>query len=108
MFIFINYFMKRWLEDCRVVNYLMAYLLRKSKMESQESTFTCLSCRVGFPTSEGQRQHYKTDWHRYNLKRKIAGMVPVTAENFRERSAAAQKEQEQEQQKQVSPKRGIL
>lgn len=59
------------------------------------TTFTCLACRVGFSSSETQREHYKTDWHRYNLKRKIAGMVAVSAENFRERVTAQQvKEQE--------------
>lgn len=29
-----------------------------------------------------QRDHYKTDWHRYNLKRKIAGLPPVSVEGF--------------------------
>lgn len=51
---------------------------------------------MGFATSEGQRQHYKTEWHRYNLKRKIAGMVPVSADNFRERVAAQQEKEAKE------------
>ncbi len=29
-----------------------------------------------------QRQHYKTDWHRYNLKRKFLELPPVTKEDF--------------------------
>jgi len=44
--------------------------------------------------AELQKAHYKTEWHRYNLKRKVAELPPVTAENFKER-AAAQKEQQQ-------------
>ncbi len=56
--------------------------------------FTCLSCRVGFSSNDAQRQHYKTDWHRYNLKRKIAGMIPVSADNFRERVAAQERDKE--------------
>ena len=47
--------------------------------------FTCISCRVVFRDAESQRGHYKSDWHRYNLKRKVAEMPPVTAENFQER-----------------------
>lgn len=66
-----------------------------------EASFTCLACRVGFPTSEGQRQHYKTEWHRYNLKRKIAGMIPVSADNFRERVASQQQEKDKEASKEV-------
>ena len=47
--------------------------------------FTCITCRVSFSDAEMQRSHYKTDWHRYNLKRKVAQMPPVTAEVFFER-----------------------
>ena len=52
------------------------------------SSFTCISCRVVFADGEVQRAHYKTDWHRYNLKRKVAEMPPVTADNFQERVLA--------------------
>ncbi|XP_028659635.1 cytoplasmic 60S subunit biogenesis factor ZNF622 [Erpetoichthys calabaricus] len=52
------------------------------------STYTCISCRVAFSDAEIQRAHYKTDWHRYNLKRKVADMPPVTSENFKERVLA--------------------
>ena len=47
--------------------------------------FTCITCRVSFADSEIQRKHYKTDWHRYNLKRKVAEMPPVTAEIFQQK-----------------------
>ncbi|XP_014239677.1 zinc finger protein 622 [Cimex lectularius] len=46
------------------------------------NSFTCISCRVAFASAEIQRQHYKTDWHRYNLKRKVVHLPPVTAEDF--------------------------
>lgn len=55
------------------------------------SAFTCITCRVIFLDGETQREHYKTDWHRYNLKRKIAELQPVTAENFKLRVENAQK-----------------
>lgn len=50
-----------------------------------KNVFTCISCRVGFKDGELQRLHYKTDWHRYNLKRKVAELPPVTAEDFQTR-----------------------
>lgn len=52
--------------------------------------FTCLSCRVAFASADDQREHYRTDWHKYNLKRKVVSMPPVTAEDFKERLDAQQ------------------
>ncbi|XP_063076583.1 cytoplasmic 60S subunit biogenesis factor ZNF622 [Engraulis encrasicolus] len=60
-------------------------------------SYTCISCRVAFADGEVQRAHYKTDWHRYNLKRKVADMPPVTAENFQERVLAQRAAAEQQQ-----------
>ncbi|XP_061835112.1 cytoplasmic 60S subunit biogenesis factor ZNF622 [Nerophis lumbriciformis] len=54
------------------------------------ASYTCISCRVSFVNGEVQRAHYKSDWHRYNLKRKVADMPPVTAENFQERVLSQQ------------------
>ncbi len=47
--------------------------------------FTCLACQVQFKSADEQRDHYHTDWHRYNLKRKVAELPPVSAENFAQR-----------------------
>uniref|UniRef100_A0A3Q3JBP0 Cytoplasmic 60S subunit biogenesis factor ZNF622 n=1 Tax=Monopterus albus TaxID=43700 RepID=A0A3Q3JBP0_MONAL len=60
------------------------------------ASYTCISCRVAFADGEVQRAHYKTDWHRYNLKRKVANMPPVTAENFQERVLAQRAAAEQQ------------
>ncbi len=55
-------------------------------------SYTCISCRVAFADGDVQRAHYKSDWHRYNLKRKVAEMPPVTAEVFREKVLAQKAE----------------
>jgi len=47
--------------------------------------FTCIACNVVFTDAEIQRSHYKTDWHRYNLKRKIAELPPITEIEFQEK-----------------------
>lgn len=49
-------------------------------------SFTCITCQVMFKTPELQREHYKQDWHRYNLKRKVASIPPVTLEEFEQRA----------------------
>lgn len=55
-------------------------------------SFTCISCRVMFKNGENQRLHYKTDWHRYNLKRKVAELPPVNLEDFQKRAYISHKE----------------
>ena len=47
--------------------------------------FTCVTCNVAFDNPETQREHYKTDWHRYNLKRKVAELAPISFESFQEK-----------------------
>lgn len=42
------------------------------------NSFTCASCRVVFQNVEEQRFHYQSEWHRYNLRRKVADRPPVT------------------------------
>lgn len=49
------------------------------------SNHTCLNCNVKFQNADIQREHYKTDWHRYNLKRRVAELPPITAEEFQKR-----------------------
>lgn len=49
------------------------------------SNFTCINCNVKFADADTQKLHYKTDWHRYNLKRKISQLGPVTSEEFQKR-----------------------
>ncbi|KAL7422134.1 pre-60S factor rei1 [Cryptotrichosporon argae] len=47
--------------------------------------FTCISCRVAFEQAEEQRSHFATDWHRYNMKRRVASLPPVSAATFNEK-----------------------
>jgi len=46
------------------------------------SSLTCLTCRVSFTSADLQRDHYKLEWHSYNLKRKLAQLPAVTYEQF--------------------------
>lgn len=62
------------------------------------SAHTCLNCNVRFHNADIQREHYKTDWHRYNLKRKVGDLPPVTAEEFQKRVLQQRQSDEQAQQ----------
>lgn len=56
-------------------------------------SFTCNSCVTQFKTSDLQRYHMKTDWHRYNLKRRVAELAPVSAGEFAEKLQISEREQ---------------
>ncbi|KAI0001379.1 C2H2 type zinc-finger-domain-containing protein [Russula compacta] len=47
--------------------------------------FTCLSCSIAFLTAEEQRDHYRSDHHRYNMKRRIASLPPVSITVFNQK-----------------------
>ncbi|KZS98692.1 hypothetical protein SISNIDRAFT_422698 [Sistotremastrum niveocremeum HHB9708] len=48
----------------------------------QDYIFTCLSCSIAFLSAEDQRAHYRSDHHRYNMKRRVAQLPPVSAAVF--------------------------
>lgn len=58
------------------------------------ASLTCLACNVAFEDLEMGRFHYKTDWHRYNLKRKVASLLPVTLQQFQERQKLQEKQEQ--------------
>ncbi|KAG0645784.1 pre-60S factor REI1 [Hyphodiscus hymeniophilus] len=52
--------------------------------------YTCNSCQVAFRNSELQRGHMRSDWHRYNLKRRVTSLPPISSEVFTEKVLQAQ------------------
>ena len=99
---------------CRAASsYILATCLCHpcSPCAEQFSQYTCISCRVAFSSGEIQRDHYRryavhvrhertmialSDWHRYNLKRKVATLAPISVEAFRERVLTQQSEAAQQ------------
>ncbi|KAI8473580.1 MAG: hypothetical protein J3K34DRAFT_499380 [Monoraphidium minutum] len=52
-----------------------------------EAGATCIACGIGvsgpgFASAAEQRRHFKTDWHRYNVKRRLSKKPPVTEDQF--------------------------
>lgn len=56
-------------------------------------SYTCTSCSLAFADGQGQREHMKSDWHRYNLKRRVAQLPAIDEESFNTK-VASMKEQE--------------
>ncbi|KAI8971555.1 C2H2 type zinc-finger-domain-containing protein [Mycotypha africana] len=70
----------------------MAVQETTSNYSPSSGLYTCLACQVAFQSAEGQRNHYRSDWHRYNLKRKVVNLPPVTLEQFNAKSEARAKQ----------------
>lgn len=61
-----------------------------------QGALTCVTCQIVFETAKAHREHYKTDWHRYNLKRKIINLLPVDKPTFESRILSQQLKQDEE------------
>ncbi|RCK63314.1 Cytoplasmic 60S subunit biogenesis factor REH1 [Candida viswanathii] len=61
----------------------MSFMPKGSNPET--ASFTCNTCGVKFINAELQRQHMKTEWHRYNLKRRVASLPSISSELFAEK-----------------------
>lgn len=44
--------------------------------------FKCQTCHVVFAGQEDHIAHHKSDYHRFNLKRKMINLQPVTLDQF--------------------------
>jgi hypothetical protein len=42
------------------------------------ATATCNACNVRFVDDEQKRLHYRSDWHCFNLKRKVTRSSPLS------------------------------
>ncbi|KAI9321616.1 hypothetical protein BX666DRAFT_1874823 [Dichotomocladium elegans] len=57
----------------------------KSIGDNIDTSLTCRTCNISFSTADRQdhRAHFATDWHRYNIKRKLTlGLQPVSMSEF--------------------------
>ena len=44
---------------------------------------TCQVCGVAaFATLDAQRSHFRLDWHRYNARRALRALAPLTEQQF--------------------------
>jgi hypothetical protein len=55
----------------------------KAALPTGTSGTTCNTCGIqSFSSPDDQRRHFKTDWHRLNVKRRISNLDPVTEDQF--------------------------
>lgn len=57
-------------------------ILEKEFEFSVSDSLTCSHCCTIFADKVEQRNHYKLDWHRHNLKQSLKGLNSVLEEDF--------------------------
>lgn len=65
----------------------LPHALCSSRAYCAQNRATCFTCGVGidmpgFETPAEQRIHFRSDWHRCNLKRKVKGQRPLSEGEF--------------------------
>ncbi|RMZ56794.1 hypothetical protein APUTEX25_002883 [Auxenochlorella protothecoides] len=67
---------------------LEALEIADRRTDADASGLTCTSCGLGraqepaFPSVESQREHFRGDWHRFNLKRRLASLPACSEADF--------------------------
>lgn len=61
---------------------------------STEEPVTCMACRVHLVGSESRREHYRSEFHRLNLQRKVASLPPLAESDFCKRNEVSRHEEE--------------
>jgi pre-60S factor REI1 len=56
-------------------------------MDSSSSHF-CTACQSSIPASDYKTHYSKSDWHRYNVKRRVAGLASISQSLFESQLAA--------------------
>jgi pre-60S factor REI1 len=46
------------------------------------NNYQCVNCQIHFDIEENYMIHYKSEHHRYNIKRKLIGLPPLTFEEY--------------------------
>ncbi|KAL3273245.1 hypothetical protein HHI36_014699 [Cryptolaemus montrouzieri] len=54
----------------------------KSWKSQNPNKMSCSYCHIDFSDVSVQREHYKLDWHRFNLKQSLTGKDPITEQDF--------------------------
>jgi len=69
-------------EDLSLAPLTIASRRRREEEDSRLPTSGCVTCGVSFDDGEEQRQHFRCDWHRYNVKMRVIGKAVVREDEF--------------------------
>ena len=59
--------------------------LQNADFANKGNNLTCITCRQLFSNAHDQKEHFKGDLHRFNLRRKVVNLPPVSQKVFEEK-----------------------
>lgn len=54
-------------------------------MSETLQAYNCSTCSLSFSSDVRYKEHYKSDFHRYNLKRQLISLPSVSVEQYEKR-----------------------
>ena len=63
-------------------------------MSGDDDRLVCNACQLTIRTADDRATHYKSEWHRYNVKRRCAGLQPVSSAFFSSQLSELQQRRE--------------
>lgn len=61
---------------------------QRSDFTTVSEKMSCNYCETEFESRDDQKRHYKSDWHRYNLRQRLKGCKSVSEEQFEDLSGS--------------------
>ena len=80
----------------KAINRYYSFIILIGEMEvhnPHSSDLRCPTCAQNFPSTEAHKEHYRSEFHRYNLKRKMVKLSPITEEQFKEKRVETQQQE---------------
>lgn len=47
----------------------------------------CTSCEIRIPSKDEHKKHFQSEFHKYNCKRKLVSLQPISLHDFEEKRA---------------------
>lgn len=67
------------------------FLYKGLVFEPIRDSFTCLTCHIILANLDAHKMHYDSEWHRYNLHRKVSELPAISLEEFQNKNIAYNK-----------------
>lgn len=66
------------------MDYTFSIVNKRTHSKKLKGLF-CSTCETEFDSVAAHQQHYKSDFHKYNLRRRMVDLMPVSEETYEQR-----------------------
>lgn len=69
------------------MDYKLIQLISSIVIMSVTGDLICTSCEVQIGSKDEYRKHFQSEFHKYNCKRKLVSLAPISLQDFEEKRA---------------------